>query len=312
MKSFIQNKKLVFFLIILIGLFALISIVFAQTERRLLTDWPTSPAGTELTVESDITDLIRYFYEWGIALGGLIVFIIMLSAGFNYLTSAGDPGKMKEAINSIQSAFLGLILLLSSWLILNTINPELTRMRPLLFDPRQAFQTCNTSQDCNQGEICTKIQGADFGVCIPKILEEELPPPCNYVMFVTKEGNKISVIAGEHANIDDPRSMLILRTVQGSEAGTHDKEGNKVAGGAFIEGGACVVELFEARGGWFGGCRELITSIIFPITNVNDLSRHTFGRIVRCVRIRGVINEEIYHRPEAPPLPPTGDPGVIH
>lgn len=119
MKGFLKNKKII--LILIIGGV----LVIAPTVLALETNWPNSPAGTSLTDQSKLPDLIKYLYEWGIALGGLAVFISLLIAGVQYLTSLGDPTSMKEAMSRIQSAALGLVLLLSSWLILNTINPDL-------------------------------------------------------------------------------------------------------------------------------------------------------------------------------------------
>jgi len=128
----IKNKKIIV-LLVLLGIFGAFSVVFA-----LEVAWPNSPAGTPLNDTSNLTDLIKYLYEWGIAIGGLAVFIALVIAGFQYLTSMGDPGKMKEAKERITSAFLGLVLLLGSWLILNTINPGLTTVNIPLFDVPEA------------------------------------------------------------------------------------------------------------------------------------------------------------------------------
>jgi hypothetical protein len=95
-------------------------------DNGLELNWPTSPGGTKLDGSSQLPDLIKYLYEWGIGLGGLGVFVSLLIAGIQYLTSFGNPTSMKDAISRIQSAIIGLVLLLSSWLILNTINPDLT------------------------------------------------------------------------------------------------------------------------------------------------------------------------------------------
>lgn len=113
-------KKNILILIIL-GVF-----IFAPKTLALEIAWPDSPAGTPITDTSTLPDLIKYIYEWAIALGGLAVFISLLIAGIQYLTSLGDPSSLKEAMDRMKSAVLGLILLLSSWLILNTINPDLT------------------------------------------------------------------------------------------------------------------------------------------------------------------------------------------
>lgn len=113
--------KKVIFVLILFGVSSVVSNALA-----LELEWPLSPIGTKLEDDSKFPQLVKYLYEWGISLGGLAAFISLVMAGFQYLTSAGDAGKMSEAKNQINSAVLGLVLLLSSFLILETINPQLT------------------------------------------------------------------------------------------------------------------------------------------------------------------------------------------
>ena len=100
--------------------------IFVLPAGALALNWPPSPAGTHLTSVSTLPALVQYLYEWGIALGGLAAFIALVIAGLQYLASMGDPTMMKDAIGRIRSAALGIVLLLASWLILNTINPDLT------------------------------------------------------------------------------------------------------------------------------------------------------------------------------------------
>jgi len=127
MRVAIKNKKIIFFLAFL-GVFTL-----STGALALEVDWPISPLGTNieeaLTPEGGLPKLVQYFYEWLIFLGGLATFIVLVIAGFQYLSSAGNTEKMRDAKSRIQSAGFGLILLLSSVLILNTINPQLTQLR---------------------------------------------------------------------------------------------------------------------------------------------------------------------------------------
>jgi hypothetical protein len=122
MVTFIKSKK---FLLILLLLF----FVSNSTAFALEIDWPLSPGGTVLNDDSDVGDMVQYFYEWAIALGGLATFVSLVFGGFKYLSSMGRPETMKEAKDQITSAFAGLILLLSAWLILNIINPDLTTFK---------------------------------------------------------------------------------------------------------------------------------------------------------------------------------------
>jgi hypothetical protein len=120
-----KNNKTKILTIVLLGLLLATSSVLAAR-----IEWPRTPAGHEFP-QQGIPELVRYFYEWGIALGGLIVFIALLIAGFQYLTSTGNPAVMQNAREKIKSAFFGLLLLLGSWLILNTINPQFTQFPEL-------------------------------------------------------------------------------------------------------------------------------------------------------------------------------------
>jgi len=129
MRGFVKNKKLIIFLIIL-GVFNIGSVVFA-----LQVAWPPSPLGTSLNDDSELPTFIGYLYEWGISIGGFLVFIALIIAGFQYLGSIGNPAMMRGAKDRIISALLGLALLLGSWLILNTINPQLTKLQLPPFDP---------------------------------------------------------------------------------------------------------------------------------------------------------------------------------
>jgi len=129
MLGIIKNKKF-FLCLTVLGIFAFGSVSLAA----LNVDWPKSPMGTELKEGSlTITTLIKYLYEWGIGIAGFAVFIVLVFAGVEYLTSVGNASKMKDAMDRIKSAAFGLVLLLASVLILNTINPQLTVLKTPTF-----------------------------------------------------------------------------------------------------------------------------------------------------------------------------------
>ncbi|HEA84630.1 MAG TPA: hypothetical protein ENI04_01450 [Candidatus Wildermuthbacteria bacterium] len=74
----------------------------------------------------DLTSLIAWLYYGIIMLSGLAAFVMIVWGGIQYLTSSGDTVKTGDAKDRMQKALLGLLIILSSWLILQTINPELT------------------------------------------------------------------------------------------------------------------------------------------------------------------------------------------
>jgi hypothetical protein len=85
--------------------------------------------GFNLKDNQDLNQIIAWFYYFVISIAGIAAFVMLVWGGFNWLTSAGSPGKITEAKDRIYSAFLGLLLILASYLIIQIINPELTVLR---------------------------------------------------------------------------------------------------------------------------------------------------------------------------------------
>ncbi|GEM_PF-910880 len=146
-----------------------------------IDDWPTSPiGGYNLNSDSKLPDLIGYFFGWGVGLGGLAMFIALIIAGIQLITSVADPGKMNEAKGRIKSAVIGLALLLSSWAIFSLINPNLTNLSEP--DPGVTKQmSTNTlifkDRECSSREDCCKMDDPNCppGATCPKIAN----PSCN-------------------------------------------------------------------------------------------------------------------------------------
>jgi len=140
--------------------------------KNLQTDWPTSPlGGYELKPESTLADLVGYFFGWGIGLGGLAVFITLIIAGIEYITSIADPKKLQDAKDRIKSSLIGLVLLLSSWAIFNLINPNLTKMAAVLpqIPQNQNDNIALSDKECSQAiDCCNDTSGAFDQTCVPK------------------------------------------------------------------------------------------------------------------------------------------------
>lgn len=76
-------------------------------------------------------DYLRALYIWGLGIVGALAVTTIAIGGFLYMTGQVQKGK-----DYILSALLGLLLLLGSWLLLNTINPDLAKLKCDL--PQQA------------------------------------------------------------------------------------------------------------------------------------------------------------------------------
>jgi hypothetical protein len=73
-----------------------------------------------------LSEYVRYLYYFSIIISGLIAFASLVYGGFRYLISVGNPVVMADARAQIAAGVIGLIIILSSYLLLTTINPQLT------------------------------------------------------------------------------------------------------------------------------------------------------------------------------------------
>jgi len=139
------------------------------------------PGGPTAGTSVGLADYIQYIYIFGLSLIGITALGVLIYGGLLYMLS--DTGGSKEdAKKYIWAAISGLILGLAAFLILNTINPDLTSLTPPKLDDlselkapvpptdqatddedtddedtdegtREAGQGCDIPEDCASG-IC--------------------------------------------------------------------------------------------------------------------------------------------------------------
>lgn len=83
-----------------------------------------------LFASNDLSAFFNAFFKTAIVAGAMLAVLRLGYAGFLYMTTDafGEKGKAKSII---QDAVIGLLLLLSIWLILNQINPNLLNLNIL-------------------------------------------------------------------------------------------------------------------------------------------------------------------------------------
>jgi len=69
--------------------------------------------------------LVETIFIWSLNILGIVVFVMIFFAGFQWFTAAGNTAKVNEARGRITNAVTGAIILLAAWIILYTINPDL-------------------------------------------------------------------------------------------------------------------------------------------------------------------------------------------
>lgn len=113
------------------------------------------------TGKMDSTLLAQYIgaiYNYGMAIAGILATIVLMGAGVIWLTSGGDSGKITQAKDLISGSVAGLLILVVSWVILNTINPDLVQLKAIKTTNLErvdlAYLTCCSP---TQGEIKTPV-----------------------------------------------------------------------------------------------------------------------------------------------------------
>lgn len=83
------------------------------------------PTSQNLQAGQEFGQMISDVFNYALILVGISVFVMIMWGGILYLTSAANPGNIAVAKKKIYNAIIGVIILFSSYVILNTINPEL-------------------------------------------------------------------------------------------------------------------------------------------------------------------------------------------
>jgi hypothetical protein len=73
--------------------------------------------------------LIANFYSFAFLIAGFLAFVMIVYGGVRYTFSGGNHSSKEEAKEAIRQALIGLGLLLVAYLILRTINPDLTKLQ---------------------------------------------------------------------------------------------------------------------------------------------------------------------------------------
>lgn len=115
--------------VVLLSAIALLLLpVFAHAAINLNLEYP-SFGGFDLNERQNLNEVVAWFYYLIVGTSGFAAFTMLIWGGITWLSSAGSPAGIADAKDRIRSALLGLLLVLSSFIILQVLNPELTIFR---------------------------------------------------------------------------------------------------------------------------------------------------------------------------------------
>lgn len=76
-----------------------------------------------------IGDFIHTIYKYAVAIAGIVATFMLIIAGFQWVTSAGNSESISSAKKRITGAVTGLLIAYLSFVILNSLNPALVNLR---------------------------------------------------------------------------------------------------------------------------------------------------------------------------------------
>lgn len=122
-------KRFRLLLVLAAVLLASLSFTVHSVQAEDATAKPTTAATPLFPSYTDPVTTIQNIYKFSLILAGLLAFGMVSYAGIRYALSGGNPTARSDAMDQLQQAALGLLLLFGAYIILNTIDPNLTRLR---------------------------------------------------------------------------------------------------------------------------------------------------------------------------------------
>lgn len=74
---------------------------------------------------------IKALYDYGMMIAGILGAIVLMGGGVLWLVSGGNDSRVSQAKEMIVGSISGLLILFCSWILLNTINPELLKLKAI-------------------------------------------------------------------------------------------------------------------------------------------------------------------------------------
>jgi len=170
--------KILHFLNIFLAILIFLGLIFIGPAYAFEITYPTL-FGITITNDTPPTLMIIYLFMFLVAIGSVIAFIILFSAGLKIMTASGEPAKISQAKNQIMGAFIGLIVLFCSYMILNTVNSNLTQVQVSSFD-------------CSEVPICVEYTTIDPATNQAKT-RLEMSIPLSNDNLKLKSGEKIVI-----------------------------------------------------------------------------------------------------------------------
>lgn len=151
-----------------------------------------------------IAEYISGAYNYGVGVVGILAAVILMAGGLMWLLSRGDASKTSTAKELIVGSVTGLIIIMTSSVLLDYINPELTKLRPVMIESikSEQFELISESDYLNYtGEAIVPAFSLEMKNAIKDVATKKNIDPCIFIAIISKEsaGNVQAIGHDENA-----------------------------------------------------------------------------------------------------------------
>ncbi|PJA10674.1 hypothetical protein CO115_04775 [Candidatus Falkowbacteria bacterium CG_4_9_14_3_um_filter_36_9] len=185
MKKIANIITLIFLFIFALQLASLIFFSIApETGQALELQVPIGDTKTiDINKPNPIGDYIQAVYKYAVGAVGIIATVVMMFGGILWIVAGGNAERISNAKSWIGAALTGLILVMTSYLILYTVNPKLVQFEPINIAKVKDKSNCNIKPDNptyitgDKRYLCADILGSnwitifDKNICAKNIFE---------------------------------------------------------------------------------------------------------------------------------------------
>jgi len=113
-----------------------------------------------------IGEYVSAVYKYAVGIVGILATVVMMFGGVLWITAGGNQERISNAKSWITASLTGLVLVLCSYLILSTVNPDLTRFKPIEISVVQKppetsgcclYDSCNNEACTETTKMCTDV-----------------------------------------------------------------------------------------------------------------------------------------------------------
>jgi hypothetical protein len=139
---------------------------------------------------------IQSIYKYAIGIVGILAAVVLMFGGIVWLTAGGNQTRIGEAKAWIGASLTGLVIALTSYMILWTVNPALVQFRPIVVREAGEGDTGAENDSKEVGEVTSDSKCCIESATLPKYCKN-IPSgtPCNDSIFPPKAKGRIFYIA---------------------------------------------------------------------------------------------------------------------